>query len=184
VKNLSMHIMDILQNSIEASPTKVEIDINEDTQSNMLTMIIGDNGKGMDKKTAQVASDPFFTTRSTRKVGLGLSLLKQNAERTGGFFSIKSAEGIGTRITAGFVLDNVDRPVLGDIPGVIVLTATTNIGIQFIYTHKKNGKSYSFNTNEVDAALGEIPLNEPLLLRPLRNLIEENLAGIGVDLNT
>ncbi len=175
--------MDIIQNSISACATTVRLEINEDSVNNMLTMMIRDNGKGMSQEMLEIATDPFFTSRTTRRVGLGLPLLKQNAERAGGYFSITSAEGSGTTVSAGFVLNNIDRPVLGDVAGVIVLTATAHTAIHFSYMHCKNGKSYTFDTVEVCTALGGIPLNEPLVYRPVCNLIEENLQDIGVEFN-
>ncbi|MCX6305465.1 MAG: ATP-binding protein [Bacteroidetes bacterium] len=184
MKDLSMHIMDIFQNSISANATVISLDIVEDTHANFLTLVFSDNGKGMTKEMAKQVTDPYFTTRTTRNVGLGLPLLKQNAERTGGSFSVESREGLGTKVTARFVLDHLDRPVLGDIPGTVVLTATANTKITFIYTHTKDSKKYCFSTSEVQEALGDVPLNDPLVYQYLREMIAENLNDIGVTLTS
>jgi hypothetical protein len=173
--------MDILQNAIESGASLVELDIVEDSAKNMLTLGIRDNGSGMTQQSAEMAVDPFFTTRTTRKVGLGLPLLKQNAERTGGYFRIESSPGAGTTVTAGFVLNSIDRPVLGDVAGVFMLTAAAHTDIRFIYRHSKDHKSYTCDTREVGAVLGDIPLNEPMVYRPLCNLINENLRSIGIE---
>jgi hypothetical protein len=182
MKDLSMHIMDIFQNSITARATQIRLDIIENTQDNFLKLEFTDNGKGMTKEATLKVTDPFYTTRTTRQVGLGLPLLKQNAERTGGYFSIHSIVGSGTTVTAQFVLDHLDRPVLGDVPGVMVLTAMANPDIEFIYTHTKNDKHYSFSTTEVQEALGDVKLNDPLVYQYLREMITENLDEIGVTL--
>jgi hypothetical protein len=179
-----MHIMDIFQNSVSAKASMISIDIDEDTQKNYLQLTITDNGCGMTDAIVNKVTDPFFTTRTTRKVGLGLPLLKQNAERTGGFFRLESKEGEGTRMTAQFVLDNIDRPVLGDIPGTVILMVMGNPGIGITYNHKKDGRNYNFSTMDVKEALGDIPLNEPSVYKYLREMITENLSEIGVELTS
>jgi anti-sigma regulatory factor (Ser/Thr protein kinase) len=180
MKDLSMHIMDIFQNSIGADASVISLDIVEDTKENFLLIKITDNGKGMTPGMAEQATDPFFTTRSTRRVGLGLPLLKQNAERTGGSFELKSIEGKGTLVEANFKLDHLDRPVLGDVPGTFVLTATANPDIEFTYCHTKDKNTYHISTPEIRQALGDIPLNDPLAYRFVVEMINENLSEIGV----
>ncbi len=177
-----MHILDIFQNSISANADFISLDIVENTHENLLKIEFTDNGKGMTTEMVQRVTDPFFTTRTTRKVGLGLSLLKQNAERTGGSFTIESQEGKGTRVTAEFALNHLDRPVLGDIPGAVLLTVTANPEIGFIYSHCKDGQEYRFSTKQVKEALGDVPLNDPLVYHYLREMITENLNEIGAAL--
>jgi hypothetical protein len=180
MKDLSMHVMDIFQNSITADATIISLDIAEDTNKNYLRLEFTDNGKGMTKEIARQVTDPFFTTRSTRKVGLGLPLLKQNAERTGGYFRLESQAGKGTRVFAQFVLDHLDRPVMGDLPGAIALTATANPEIRFNYSHTRNDKKYAVSTSEVKDALGDVPITDPAVYQYLREMISENLTEIGV----
>jgi anti-sigma regulatory factor (Ser/Thr protein kinase) len=184
VKDLSMHIMDIFQNSIRAQATAISLDIVEDTQENFLRLVFTDNGVGMSDEMIEKVTDPFFTTRKTRNVGLGLPLLKQNAERTGGNFKIESQEGEGTRVTVQFVLDHLDRPVLGDVPGAVLLTITANPEIGFSYSHKKAEKSYCLSTSDLKAALGDIPFNSPMVYQYLREMVTENLNKIGVTLTS
>ncbi len=179
-----MHIMDIFQNAIRANATTISLDIVEDTQKNFLRLSFVDNGHGMSAKLSHKVTDPFFTTRKTRRVGLGLPLLKQNTERTGGYFNMESQEGEGTRITAQFVLDHLDRPVLGDVPGAVLLTITANPEIGFTYTHTKAEKSYCLSTSEIKTALGDIPLNSPMVYEYLREMVTENLNEIGVTLTS
>ncbi|MDP4282309.1 MAG: ATP-binding protein [Bacteroidota bacterium] len=176
--------MDIFQNSIRAGASFISLDVIENIHDNFMKIEITDNGCGMTKEMVQNVTDPFFTTRTTRKVGLGLSLLRQNAERTGGVMSISSEPGKGTTVTATFVYDNIDRPVLGDVPGAVILTATANPGIRFIYHHVKDNKSFTFDTLEVKKEIGENSFESPELYSALKEYIVENLKELKVDLDS
>ncbi len=184
MKDLAMHILDIFQNSIRADATSIGLEINEDTHQNLLKIIITDNGIGMSEEIKNHVTDPFFTTRTTRKVGLGLPLLRQNAERCGGSLDIKSQERKGTRITANFELDHIDRPVFGDIPGAIVLTSASNPSISFSYLHIKDGKKYHYLTSEVKETLGDIPIDDFRVYQYLKEMIADNLKNINVELTS
>jgi len=181
MKDLSLHILDIFQNSTRAKASKIELDIIEDTEKNTYTIIITDDGCGMDEETVKHVADPFFTTRTVRKVGLGIPLFKQNCEQTGGSFLIESKVNTGTRVKATFIHNHIDRPALGDIAGVMVLTALAYSNIYFIYRHEKNGKRYIFDTEEVKDALGGISMQTPEITQYLREMIMENLQDIKVD---
>ncbi len=181
MKDLSLHVMDILQNSTRAGATKIELNIVENTDEDTYSLQFIDNGCGMDEETVQKVIDPFFTTRTVRKVGLGLPLIKQNAERTGGSFQIKSELGKGTIVNVIFSHKNIDRPTLGDIAGTIVLTASAYPDVRFIYKHQKNGKEYIFDTDEVNEALDGISIQDPEIIQYLREMITENLKEIGVE---
>jgi signal transduction histidine kinase len=126
MRTISDHILDIVQNSIKANAKLIEIIIEEDKNNDLYTLIIKDNGCGMDEKTLEKATHPFFTSRSTRKVGLGLSLLKQKAEGANGFFSLQSALNEGTEVKAVFQFSNIDRPPLGEIWDVYYFTLIGN----------------------------------------------------------
>jgi len=178
MKDLSMHIMDIVQNSIVAKATVIQIDIVEDIIDDSFTIMIKDNGKGMDAEMLKNVTDPYCTSRTTRKVGLGIPLLKQSAELTGGQFAIESELGKGTTLSARFVHSSIDRQPLGDIAGTIVLTASANPSIEFIYTHTINNRSYCFDTREVKEVLGDIPISNLEIIKYLREMIEENLKEI------
>jgi hypothetical protein len=180
MKDLSLHIMDILQNSTRAKASKIELDIIEDTVKNTYTIIFTDNGCGMDEETVKRVIDPFFTTRTVRKVGLGLPLLKQNCEQTGGSLHITSKVNEGTKVEAIFIHDNIDRPTLGDIAGTMVLTVSAYPDIYFIYRHEKDGKSYVFDTEEIKEALDGISIQTPEVIQYLREMITENLREIDV----
>ena len=178
MKDLSMHIMDIIQNSIVANATIIQIDIIEDKIDDSLTIIVKDNGKGMDAEMVKHVTDPYCTSRTTRKVGLGIPLLKQNAELTGGKLTIQSEVGKGTTLNARFVNSSIDRQPLGDIAGTIVLTVSANPAIDFIYTHTINNRSYCFDTREVKEALGDIPISSLEIVKYLREMIRENLKDL------
>ena len=181
MKDLSLHVMDILQNSTRAGATKIELNIIENTNDDIYTLQFIDNGCGMDEETVQKVIDPFFTTRTVRKVGLGLPLIKQNAERTGGSFQIESQIGKGTIVNVVFSHKNIDRPNLGDIAGTIVLTASAFPDIHFIYKHQKDGEEFIFDTEEVNEALDGISIQDPEIIQYLREMINENLKEMNVE---
>jgi hypothetical protein len=178
MKDLSLHILDIVQNSISAKATFIEISIDENHEANTYFVRIKDNGKGMPKEMLEKVTDPYVTSRTTRKVGLGLPLLKMNAERTGGNLKISSEEGKGTEVEAEFINDNIDRLPLGDIAGTIVILASANPTIEFIYTHTVDGEQYIFDTREIKEALEDISINDVHIFKYLKEMINENLQEI------
>ncbi len=180
MKDLSMHIMDIVQNSIVAKATLISIDIQEDTVNDIFEIVIKDNGIGMSSDLVAKVVDPYCTSRTTRKVGLGIPLLKQQAELTGGSLTIDSTLGVGTSIHAIFSHSNIDRQPLGDISGTIVLTASANPTLDFVYTHVKDNHSYTFDTREVKEVLEGVPLSDIQIVKYLKEMIEENLKEIHV----
>lgn len=180
MKDLSLHIMDIVQNSISAKAGTIEIEISENVKSDLYSIVIKDDGVGMAPAFAEKVTDPYVTSRTTRKVGLGLPLLKQNAERTGGSLKIESEVGIGTIVTTNFGLSNYDRPPLGDIAGTIVLLAAANLKTRFIYRHTTEITTFIFDTNEINEMLDGMPLSEPGIIRFLKEMINENLQEIKI----
>jgi anti-sigma regulatory factor (Ser/Thr protein kinase) len=176
MKDLSMHILDIAQNSTRAGAKEIFIEIVENRYDDTMTVSVKDNGSGMDQDTLDKVLNPFFTTRTTRKVGLGLPLLKQNAERSGGRFSITSELGKGTEVIAVFGLTNIDRPPLGDIAGVIVLTAASNPEIRFVFHFKNEFTDYLFDTVEINEVLDGVPINNPDIVLYLRKMVDENIG--------
>ncbi|HUW05952.1 MAG TPA: hypothetical protein VMW01_06810, partial [Williamwhitmania sp.] len=119
-------------------------------------------------------------SRTTRKVGLGLSLLKQNAERCEGSLTINSAVNVGTDVVATFKHSHIDRPVLGDIAGVVVILVTSNPDMDFVYSHRYNQQSYVFSTIEVREVLEGVPLSDLSVSRFLKEMIKENLEAIKI----
>ena len=178
MKDLSMHIMDILQNSTRAGATEVTLEVIENPAADTLTIRFIDNGCGMDAETVQKVINPFFTTRTTRKVGLGLPLLKQNTEQTGGSLDIQSEKGKGTTVTAVFGLTHLDRPPMGDLAGTVVLTASAYPDIRFIFHYHNGETDYVFDTVEVNEALDGISIQEPEVIQYLKEMIQENIGNV------
>ena len=178
MKNLSLHILDIAQNSISAGASLIEIKILENPVKDTYELTIKDNGKGMNSDTLLKATDPFFTSRTTRNVGLGLPLLKQNAERTGGSFELHSTPGEGTVVEAIFGFEHIDRLPLGDIGGVVALLASANPLLDFAYTHQTAKDSYSFDTREVKAELDGLPISNAKVSQFIKEMINENAKSI------
>ena len=178
MKDLSMHIMDILQNSTRAGATEVTLEVLENAAADTLTIRFIDNGCGMDAETVQKVINPFFTTRTTRKVGLGLPLLKQNTEQTGGSLDIQSEKGKGTTVTAVFGRSHLDRPPMGDLAGTVVLTASAYPDIRFIFHYHNGETDYVFDTVEVNEALDGISIQEPEVIQYLKEMIQENIGNV------
>lgn len=181
MKDLSSHIMDIVQNSTRAGATVVHIDVVENDAKNLLSIQISDNGSGMTSEMLQKVTDPYYTTRTTRKVGLGIPLLVHNAEQTGGSVTINSEVGKGTCVKAIFKLTHIDRPPWGDIGGTIALLASGNPEVDFKYNHIRNGLIFDFDTQIIKHELKPIPINHPQIVRFMTELVTENLHEIGVE---
>jgi len=149
MEDLSLHILDIVENSIAAMAKRIEIRIDEDRARDLVTIEIKDDGKGMDEQTLKKALDPFYTTRTTRRVGLGLSLLQQAAKDSEGTFDLSSAPGEGTTVNAAFRMSHPDCKPMGDIGRTIQVLVISHPEIDFLYEHKKDNSTYRFDTREV-----------------------------------
>jgi hypothetical protein len=159
--------------------------ITESEVTDIYRIIITDNGTGIPKAMLENVTNPFVTTRTKRKMGLGLSLLKYHAELTGGGLEINSEEGKGTEVKATFSFKHIDRQPLGDIVGVIIMLIAANDPINFIYTHKTEKGEYRFSSKETMEFLEIESLSDRILLKELRYIIDENLKEIeasGIDL--
>ena len=176
---LSMHILDVVQNSLAAQATLVEIRVREDLQKDRLSIEVKDNGRGIPGALTQRVTDPFFTSRTTREVGLGLPLLKEAAERCCGHLEIQSQEGQGTKVTAHFQLDHFDRAPLGDMGETLAILITGNPGVDFFYEHEVDGKSYRLETREMREILKPMGLEDPSVLYFIRQDVQKGLKKIG-----
>ena len=184
MKSLALNIMDIVQNSIRADASLIKISIEENTSADYLEIKIEDNGKGMNPELLKIADDPFTTTRQTRKIGLGLPLLKFHAELTGGHLQTESTEGAGTSVTARFGLSHPDRQPLGDMAGIMVLLITSNPGIDFEYRHSTGSGIFSVSAAELKNTLEIERLEDPRLLNEVKEYINVNLGNIGAGENS
>jgi signal transduction histidine kinase len=137
MEDISLHILDIVDNSIRAGATKIWVDILEKPGEDLLRVFIADNGPGMDEETKQRAIDPFFTSKPGKKVGLGIALLAQAARESGGSLQLESQTGRGVELTAFFGYSHPDRKPLGDIAGTVRLLRFTHPEIEFIFGHRR-----------------------------------------------
>ena len=176
MKELSLNILDIAQNSIKAGAKHIDITITEDAET--MTVLVADDGCGMTEEQVASVVDPFFTTRTTRKVGLGIPFYKYAAESTGGSFSITSKVGIGTEVRAEFVLSHVDRMPLGDMCGTMHTLITFNTHIDFVYTYRVDDRSFVLDTREFKEILEGVPLDEPEVSGYIETFLIENTAEV------
>lgn len=174
MEDLSLHILDIVENSVAAKANKIEIRISEDIKMDLLSVEVIDNGIGMDKKTLKKALDPFYTTRTVRRFGLGLPLLSEAAKAANGHLSIKSKKGEGTKVKADFQYSHIDRKPLGDIGQTIITLIIGNPEIDLIYMHKKNSHKYILDTRKIKAQLKETPINFPDGIRMIREDLKKD----------
>jgi hypothetical protein len=177
---LSLHILDIVQNSIAAKASLIYISISESNSGNTYKIEIGDNGRGMDEATVAKVLDPFYTTRITRKVGLGLPLYKQAVEICNGTFHVESVPGMGTKVIASMPLRHIDRQPLGDMPGVMTQLASSFPLIDFIYIHTTDYGTYTFDTRDVKNTLEGLPIHDVRVINFIRDMIGENLKEIKI----
>jgi nitrogen fixation/metabolism regulation signal transduction histidine kinase len=178
---LALHILDIAENSTRAQADLVEITVREDLAEDIMSVEIRDNGCGMDDMTLKKAMDPFYTTKKVRRVGLGLPMLSQAAQRSGGCFVIESKQGQGTKVYARFRHSHIDRQPLGDVPGVITALILGSPDIDFLYTHSKNGRTYTLDTREIRRELDGIPLNHREVLGAIKENIREGILELDTE---
>lgn len=179
MKNLSLHILDIVQNSLRAQSSVIRINVNENENKNLLAIDIADDGNGIKTELLNEVISPFYSSRKTRKVGLGLSLFKQNTELANGNFSINSEKSKGTIVSAIMQLNHLDRLPLGDITGVIVQLIISNEEVRIIYNHSTEYHSFTIDSlelydlfNDTDQVLIQ------KLYNPIRKLFFENFLLI------
>ena len=183
MQELSMNILDVAENSVRAGASLVEISVDEQPQADLLSVTVSDNGCGMTPEQVKNVTDPFYTTRTTRKVGLGVPFFKMAAELTGGRLEIKSEVGAGTTIKADFVRSSIDLMPLGDINETIGTLIHCNPQIDFIYTRRLNENDMILDTREFRRILDGIELSDPTVSKFIREFLAENtedlLAGQG-----
>ena len=175
MKNIADHILDITENSIRANASKVEILLSVNSDLNLLKLSFIDDGEGMSEELIERIKDPFFSTRKERRIGMGIPLLMQNSEMSGGEVIIQSQEGEGTIVVATFENENIDRPPLGDVADAIYFLASSHTAIRFIFTFTLDENSFVWDTEEVKEALDHLPLDAPELKKPLLEMLSSNI---------
>jgi len=178
MQELSMNILDVAENSVRAGATLVEITVNEEPSEDVLSVTISDNGCGMTPQQVENVTDPFYTTRSTRKVGLGVPFFKMAAELTGGKLEIHSTVGVGTAVKADFVRSSIDLMPLGDINETISTLIHCNPLIDFIYTRRFEYEQMTLDTREFRRILDGIELSNPQVSKFIREFLAENTADL------
>lgn len=175
---IALHILDIANNSTRAEASDVDVAIDADSAKDTLTVTVADDGKGMSEELLSRVTDPFSTTRTTRKVGLGIPLFKQAAELTGGSLKIRSGIGKGTTVTAVFGLSHIDRVPLGDVGATMATLIGGAPGTDFTLSFSLDGKSYRFSTKEVKEMLDGVPIESMEVLSYIKEMIDENIENI------
>ncbi|MBF0531412.1 MAG: sensor histidine kinase [Deltaproteobacteria bacterium] len=176
---LSLHILDVVENGLTAGASLIEIELDKDENLDLLTISVIDNGRGIAIEDLPKVVDPFYTTRTTRNVGLGLPLLKQSAEQTGGSFRIESQVGQGTTLFAQFHLSHLDRAPLGDMQGTLMSLIVGRPDVDFIYRQKNGNDEFILDTREIKEALDGMSMSDPEVINFLRKNIAEGLAELG-----
>lgn len=178
MKELSLHILDLVQNSIHANANEINISITENMVKDIYQISISDNGSGMDDETLKNILNPFFTTKK-KKTGLGIPLLIQHAELTGGSTQIKSELNKGTKVIANFIHSSIDRQPMGDIAGTLCSLIRSYPETEFDYNHVVNKLEFNLSTKELKAQLDGVPINSPEVIAFIHELIKGNLKEIG-----
>jgi anti-sigma regulatory factor (Ser/Thr protein kinase) len=181
MKELALNILDIVQNSIRAKARQIEIQIEESEFRNLLRIVISDDGIGIPPEMLANVVDPYITSRTIRKVGMGLAFLKQHAEFAGGRLKIDSSEGKGTRVETWFLLNHIDRQPMGDISGVVKILIVANPLIEFLFEYKTDIGEFRIDTTEIKEVFKVKDLTDNNLMGDIRGVIEENLKNIGVN---
>jgi len=183
MREIALHLLDIAENSVAAESRNIHMDVVEDLQHDALKVSVKDDGRGMDAETSKRVLDPFYTTRTTRKVGLGIPLLKLAAEQSEGGLSLETESGKGTRIEASFRHSHIDRMPLGDVGTTFLTLLISYPHIHWVFkyqmtTNDGSIKMFELDDEEIKSVLGDMPLTEPDVLKILRGMIEEGIASL------
>lgn len=171
---ISLNVLDVAENSIRAGADYIVIEVLINTAGDTLTVLIEDNGCGMDEMQVKRVTDPFYTTRTTRKVGLGIPFFKQAAEDTGGSFRITSQTGVGTKVEAVFGLSHIDRMPLGDINATVYTLVVFNESIDFHYRYAYDEKEFVLDTKEMKEILGGVSFRDAEVSRFIKEFLDTN----------
>ena len=177
MEDISLHILDIAENSVRADAKIIEIRLTRDMEHDFLRVEVIDDGGGMDAATLARVRDPFFTTKR-KKTGLGIPLLAQAAEQTGGKVTVDSTAGKGTRVQVTFGLRHVDRPAIGNIPETLITLIAGHPDREYIYEEREGDRFFRFDTREIKAELDGVPITEPAALTAIRSMLKENIRII------
>lgn len=178
MRELALHLLDVAQNSLEAGARNVEIVVEEKTEDDRLTLKVVDDGRGMGPELLAKVLDPFVTTRTTRRLGLGLPLLSAAAQRCEGDVAIGSSLGHGTSVTATFRRSHIDRAPLGDVGSVLIAVMLSQPTPHLIYRHTLDDATFVLDTDDVQRQLGDVPITQSAVIQWLRSYIDESIAEL------
>jgi len=178
MKELSLHILDLVQNSLRAEAKCIQISVKDSVSEDVLEITIADDGYGMDAALLARVTEPFVTTRTTRKMGMGIPLFQMAAEQTGGSLSIESTPGQGTTIRGIFARAHIDTPPLGDMVETLVTLVQGAPDVDFLYRYETDTQTLTFDTREIREILEDVPLNAPDVLHWIRGHLQEQEASI------
>jgi hypothetical protein len=180
LRELALHLLDIAENSVSANAGTITITVEEDSAADRLKMSVEDNGKGMDAEMVARVTDPFVTSRTTRKVGLGIPLLKAAAEACEGGLTIQSEVGKGTRVDIEFQLSHIDRMPLGNLASTILTLLVGSPEVHWIFEYTADGQTFLFDSEPIMETLAGVPLTDPAILGYLREMLVEGVSGVRV----
>jgi hypothetical protein len=178
LREIALHILDIAENSIAAGASLIEISVEEDIQNDRLRIVIQDNGRGMDEAMVARITDPFVTSRTTRKVGLGIPLFKAAAEACNGYLQLSSSVGQGTRIEAEFQRSHIDRMPLGDLAGTMLNLIVCQPDIHWLFRYQAGEQAFIFDDEPIKSELAGIPLTEPAVLKFIKATLKEGIDTV------
>ena len=180
MKEISLHILDIAENSVNAGADRIIIEIIENLNNDRLSIRISDNGKGIDSETLAVISDPFVTTRKTRRVGLGIPFFKAAAEACQGNLQITSELGVGTTVEVNFQLSHIDRMPLGDLENTLANLLIGYPKIDWLIKYDADEKHFEMDSKEIKEILGDVPLSEPSVIEYIRQQLTDGIGKIRI----
>ena len=178
MRELSLHVLDVAENALEAGASRIEIRVDEGVEADLLRIEIADNGRGMSKELVRNVLDPFCTTRKTRHVGLGLPLFRDAARRCDGSLAIQSEPGRGTVVKATFRLSHIDRAPLGDMPSALIALLLSEHPVDISYHHRVGDREFQLDTAEIRNELGDVPLNHPTIRDWILQELREGEASL------
>ena len=173
MRDLCQHIMDLVENAVEAGASEVTVSLNEESARNCLSLQVDDNGSGLSEVALQRATDPFYTTRDTRRVGLGLSLLQAAATRSGGSIFLDNQPKGGTRVRCRFGLWHLDRPPLGDVPTTLLALGVLHPNLDLVYRHVVDGRELCIDLAAFRKSLNGAALARSSSLSALKRFLED-----------
>jgi hypothetical protein len=178
MRELSLHLLDIAENGVSAGAQNITITIVEDLRTDRLKLAVEDDGRGMNAAMVEQVTNPFITTRTTRKVGLGIPLLKLAAEMCDGGLTVESTPGVGTTVNVDFQRSHIDRMPLGDVVGTLLSLLVGWPQVHWVLRYRVDDEEFVFDDAPIKETLGDLPLSDPEVLTFLRGALREGIADV------